>query len=123
MFLVMTNPTRQLLHLSYLDRVTAAELERGYPEVQALLGEYPGGFELLADLGRLESMDIDCEEIIGKTMEMMEQHGLKRVVRVIPDSSKDIGLKIIGMFHYSKKIRIVTCQTMAEAAQVLGLVY
>src|SRR6267142_1680871 len=123
MFLVMTNPARQLLHLSYLDRVTPAELERGYPEVEALLAQFPDGFEMLADLGRLESMDIDCEEIIGKTMEMMERHGLKRVVRVIPDPTKDFGLKIIGMFHYSKKIRIVTCQTMAEAAQVLGLVY
>jgi hypothetical protein len=109
------------LHFSYIDNVTAAELERGYPEVVALLAQCPDGFEMLADLGRLESMDIDCEEIIGKTMETMERHGLKRVVRVIPDPTKDIGLKIIGIFHYSKNIRIVTCQTMAEAARVLGL--
>ena len=107
--------------MNYLDRVRAAELERGYPEVEALLAQFPDGFDMLADLGRLESMDIDCEEIIGQTMEMMERHGLERVVRVIADPTKDIGLKIIGLFHYSKKIRIVTCQTMAEAAQVLGL--
>jgi len=87
----------------------------------ALLAEFPEGFRMLADLGRLESMDIACEEIIGKTMEMLEQHGLELVVRVIPDPSKDIGLKIIGLFHYSKKMRIVTCKTMGEAANVLGL--
>ena len=121
MFLAMANPARQLLHFSYIDHVTAAELERGYPEVVALLAQFPGGFEMLADLGRLKSMDIDCEEIIGKTMEVMEQHGLRRVVRVIPDPTKDIGLKIIGIFHYSKKMRIVTCETMMEAAKVLGL--
>src|SRR5712671_3031953 len=121
MFLATTNKARRLVHLSYIDRVTAAELERGYPEVVALLAEFPEGFRMLADLGRLESMDIACEEIIGKTMEMLEQHGLELVVRVIPDPSKDIGLKIIGLFHYSKKMRIVTCKTMGEAANVLGL--
>lgn len=121
MFLATTNKARRLLHLSYIQNVTAAELERGYPEVLALLAEFPDGFQLLADLGRLESMDIACAEIIGRTMEMLEQHGLKRVVRVIPDPSKDIGLNIIGLFHYSKKIRIVTCQKMVEAAKVLGL--
>ena len=119
--LATTNHVRRLLHLSYIEKVTVAELERGYPEVVALLAEFPDGFRMLADLGRLESMDLDCEEIIGRTMEMMEQHGLEQVVRVIPDSSKDIGLNIIGMFHYSKKVRIVNCETMVEAAKALGL--
>lgn len=121
MFLATINQPRRLLYLSYLDNVTAGELERGYGEVKALAAELPNGFEMLADLGRLESMDIDCEEILGKTMEMMEQHGLERVVRFIPDPTRDIGLKIIGMFHYSKKIRIVTCKSMSEVAQALRL--
>ena len=121
MFLATTNPARRLLHLSYVDEVTVADLERGYPEVVTLLAGLPGGFRMLADLGRLESMDIACEDIIGRTMEMLEQKGLEMVVRVIPDPSKDIGLNIIGLFHYSKKIRIVTCETMAEAARVLEL--
>jgi len=121
MFLATTNQARRLLHLSYIDQVKVEQLERGYPEVQALLAAFPDGFEMLADLGRLESMDIDCEGIIGRTMEMMDQHGLERVVRVIPDSTKDIGLNIIGRFHYSKRMRIVTCKTMIEAARVLGL--
>ena len=122
MFLATTNPARRLLHLSYIQTVSVEELQRGYQDVTALLAEFPDGFSMLADLGRLESMDVACADIIGQTMEMMEQHGLERVVRVIPDPSKDIGLNIIGMFHYSKRIRIVTCQTMVEAASVLGLV-
>jgi hypothetical protein len=121
MFLATINPAQRLLHLSFIDKVTPAELERGYSGMQALLAQLPGGFELLADLGRLESMDIACGEILGRNMELMERHGLERVVRVIPDPTKDIGLKIIGLFHYSKRIRIITCETMQEAAQVLGL--
>jgi hypothetical protein len=54
-------------------------------------------------------------------MELMDQHGVEIVVRVIPDSAKDIGLNIISIFHYPNRPRIVTCQTLTEAAQVLAL--
>jgi len=121
MFLATTNQAQRLLHLSYIQKVSVKDLQRGYQDVVTLLAELPKGFRMLADLGRLESMDVACAGILGKTMELMDQHGVELVVRVIPDPSKDIGLNIIGMFHYSKKIRIVNCQTMVEAAKVLGL--
>jgi hypothetical protein len=66
-------------------------------------------------------MEIACMDILGQTMEMLELRGIEQVVRVVPDASKDIGLNIIGMFHYSKNVRIVTCETMVEAAKVLQL--
>jgi hypothetical protein len=121
MFLATTNKARRLLHLSYIQHVTVAELERGYQDVTALLSEFPDGFKMLADLGRLESMDVACADIIGKTMELMDRHGVELVVRVIPDSAKDIGLNIISIFHYPNKPRIVTCETMVEAARMLEL--
>ena len=121
MFLATTNKARRLLYLNYIAHVTVAELERGYQEVKVMLGEFPNGFQMLADLGRLDSMDPACVEIIGKTMELMDQNGVEIVVRVIPDASKDIGLNIISIFHYPNQPRIVTCQTLTEAAQVLTL--
>ena len=115
------NKARRLLYLNYIANVTVAELERGYQEVKVMMAEFPNGFQMLADLGRLESMDPACMEIIGQTMELMDQHGVEIVVRVIPDASKDIGLNIISIFHYPNHPRIVTCQTLVEAAQVLTL--
>jgi hypothetical protein len=43
------------------------------------------------------------------------------VVRVIPDPTKDIGLNILSVFHYRHRVRVVTCQTMEEAARLLAL--
>jgi hypothetical protein len=42
------------------------------------------------------------------------------VVRVIPDPQKDIGLNILSLFHYRKRVRIVTCETLDEARKVLA---
>ena len=115
------NKARRLVYLSYLQDVSVAELERGYQEVEQLLADFPDGFRMLADLSRLESMDLACADIVGKTMELMDRHGVEMVVRVIPNPAKDIGLNIISIFHYPNRPRIVTCHTMNEAAQVLAL--
>jgi hypothetical protein len=121
MFLATTNKTRRLLHLSYIQNVSVEELRRGYRDVEALLAEFSDGFRLLADLGRLEFMDVACADILGQTMELMDRHGVELVVRVIPDQSKDIGLNIIAIFHYPNKPRFINCETMEEAARELGL--
>jgi anti-anti-sigma regulatory factor len=109
------------MHMSYIGHVTAAELRRNHNDVLALLAEMPAEFKMLVDLGRLDSMDTDCVEELGKIMELLDQHGLKQVVRVIPDPTKDIGFNILARFHYRHNPRITNCKTMIEAAKLLSL--
>jgi hypothetical protein len=40
---------------------------------------------------------------------------------VIPDPSKDIGLKILALFHYADLPRTVMCANMVEAANAPGI--
>ena len=54
-------------------------------------------------------------------MKLIDQSGVDMVVRVIPDPKKDIGLNILTIFHYRKHPRIVTCEKMRQAAEVLSL--
>jgi len=76
---------------------------------------------VLTDMGRLDSISVDCGVEIGKTMEKCDQKGVGLIVRVIPDPKKDIGLSILSLFHYSRRPRAVTCENMLEAAKLLGL--
>ncbi len=62
MFLATTNQTQRLLHLSYIQRVSVKDLQRGYEDVVALLVEFPNGFRMLAALGRLEPMDVPSRD-------------------------------------------------------------
>ena len=121
MFLATSNKAKELLYLSYIEHVTVADLQRGHDEVVALLAELPTGFKMLVDLSLLESMDLGCVEELGKMMERLDQHGMKQVVRVIPDPTKDIGFKILEVFHYPHRPRSVNCETMVEAAKLLSL--
>ncbi len=121
MFLVALNKPRQLLHLSYIQHVTPEELRAGYEDVRAMAADLKPGFRLLADFGRLDSMDLACRTELGRFMELADQSGVGLLVRVIPDPGKDIGLDILMLFHYRNRPRMVNCKNMAEAAEKLSL--
>ena len=121
MFLATSNKAKGLLHISYIGHVNAADFQREHENVLALLADLPASFKMLVDLDRLESMDTDCVDELGKIMELLDQRGLEQVVRVIPDPSKDIGFNILARFHYHHNPRITNCETMIEAAKLLEL--
>lgn len=121
MFLVTLNKPKQLLVMRYCDHVTAAQLKAGFGDLKALLAELPPGFHLLADCSQLESMGQDCVPEISAGMELIDAHAPARLVRVIPDPSKDIGLNILTAFHYKRRPHIVNCKTLTEAVQALEL--
>jgi hypothetical protein len=120
MFLAETNRLKNLLHLSYVGRVSAADLERSAEEVEALLADLAPGFVLLTDLSRLEAMDVACSTQIGRAMDVCQKRGVGRIVRVIPEPSKDIGFNILSIFHYAPSTRAVTCESIQEAERHLG---
>jgi hypothetical protein len=121
MFLVTINKPEQILYLSYIGRVGVEDLQRGTQYLGEMLAELSPGFRILADLSRLESMDLACVPEIGKTMELLERCRVGLIVRVIPDPSKDIGMNIISAFHYKNRPHTATCETMEEAARLLSL--
>ncbi len=110
---------RNLLQLRYCGHVIAQEVRRGATELQALLSRTLPGFRLLTDLSPLQSMDLDCVPSLNRMMDLCDKAGVDLVVRVIPDPQKDIGLNIMSLFHYRKRVRIVTCSSATEAFTLL----
>jgi hypothetical protein len=121
MFLATANQMKKLLHLSYIGQVRAEDIQQGWKDVQALLSTLPSGFHLLTDLERLESMELACATEIGRIMELCKEKQVGMVVRVVPDPKKDIGLNILSLFHYGRRLHAHTCETMKEAGQLLSL--
>jgi hypothetical protein len=119
MILATSNKARQILCVNYIARVRPAELKQGREDLKILLADLRPGFHFLANLTALESMGLDCRMELGRNMDLVSQSGVGRVVRVIPDPSKDLGLNILGFFHYPNHPQIVTCTTLAEAVEKL----
>ena len=120
MFLAETNKVKRLLHLSFVGRVQAAELQRAHAEVELLLAELSADFRLLTDLSHLESMDFACHAEIARIMDLCDQKGLGSIIRVIPDPEKDIGFNILAAFHYEHPLQVCVCASLEEAIGRLG---
>ena len=121
MIQVQADNSGGVIKITFSEKVTAQEAEEWVKKTYALLEDMPPGFRLLADLSGLQSMDLACAPFIAKVMDRCNDRGIKKVIRVIPDKRKDIGLSIMSVFHYDRHVRIVTCDTLAEAEEAMGL--
>lgn len=116
-----TDKAKNRLTLRFSGRVTAAEMNGYDKKIMDLILELQPGFTIFTDLSKLDSMDLACAPHIERTMDFANKKGVKKVVRVIPDPQKDIGFNIMSLFHYrSRKVLIVTCETLAEAKEILA---
>ena len=119
MVAVEIDQSQNLLVIRYSGSVAPAETERGLGEIQSGLPKLQSGFRLLADLTELKLMDVACAPYIEKAMDACNENGISTVVRVIPDPTRDIGMQIMSLFHYGGNVRILTCETMDQAREVL----
>ncbi len=112
--------SRNLFIIRYSDHVGPDETERALTDIRLALGRIEPGFRLLADLIQLQSMEISCAPHIETAMDLFNKRGVSEIIRIIPDPRRDIGLQIMSYFHYSGDVRIVTCETVDEAMNLLA---
>ncbi len=112
---------RNVLRVSFYGVVTGALLEVQTACVSEALKRLQPGFLVVADLTELDRMDLDCAPALTAMMDLYVAAEVGRVIRVIPDPGKDIGLNILSITHYRGRVPIVTCETRAEAEEALGL--
>lgn len=120
MYSVETDRSKRLVVIGAAGHVTKEEVKEVVRQVRQVLEDVTPGFRALTDFRWLESMDASAAEHIAEIMEALAQKGVRSVVRVVPDQSKDIGLNILSMFHYGPHIEIVTVERMADALQLLA---
>ena len=117
--LVTGDPTRNVVRVSFVGAIGVNESRRHEKAIADGLAAARRGFYMLTDLSKMTSMDVRCMPYITKIMEAARRHGVARVVRIIPDPSKDIGLNIMSLFHYPHGLPIITCENEAEAERAL----
>jgi hypothetical protein len=120
MFAIEFDQPRNLLVIRYSDHVGPDETKRALEEMRLALNNVERGFRLLADLTALQSMDIACAPHIESAMDMCNGKGVSDVVRIIPDPRKDIGMQLMSHFHYGGDVRIITCENVREAMDLLA---
>ncbi len=119
MFSVKFDKKNDILMVSFWGDFDAHQSQKLYKELENMLPNLRKGFRILTDLSGLDTMDINAAPYIEKIMKACNSRGVSRIIRIIPDSSKDIGFGIMSTFHYSKNVKIQIYKTFNEAKQHL----
>jgi len=117
--LVTVDGPKNIVRLSYFGDIGIDESGRHEKALTDAIAATRPGFYLLTDLSHLNSMDVGCMPYIIRRMEFARSRGIARVVRIIPDRSKDIGFNIMSLFHYPRGVQVLTCTNQAEADRAL----
>ena len=104
-----------ILILSFEGTVDQEQLQDLYRVIKNILPNFYGGFKIITDLSLLDNMYLDAHFALEEIMDLCNDHGVSKIIRVIPDPSKDIGFNLMSIFHYSKDVHMHSCQTFKEA--------
>src|SRR5215471_13259302 len=119
MFQMETDQAKNLVTFKFSQHVTTEETGRWREQLPGVLARVKPGFTLFSDLSELDLMDAACAVDIEWSMDVLNKAGIEKVVRVIPDPRKDIGLKIMSVFHYRKCVTIITTESLEEGRKAL----
>ena len=119
-FEIEADPERQILRTHFRGVVTSAGLQACAERSASLIARMKPGFIVVADLSELEEMELDCVPHITRLMDLFRRAGVKRVIRVIPDASKDIGFTLLSHTHYRGQVPFETLKSMAEVQSALA---
>ena len=117
---IEVDSSQNLVVIRYHGWISVQDAERYLEEARAALAQMQPGFRLLVDLTYLESMESAVALYIEKIMDLLNEKGVTRIVRVIPDPARDIGFQIMSLFHYGQDVAIVTCATLEDAKNELA---
>jgi hypothetical protein len=101
----------EVLCTHYRSHVTGADMQSAVSRVESLIARTRSNFTGVADMSEMELMDLDCAPYLARIMEQCRAHGIGKVMRVIPDPKKDIGVNILCIVHYRGKVPIATYET------------
>lgn len=120
MFRIELDQPHNRLTIGYSGHVNPDEARRCADEIHVAVKNIEPGFRLVVDLTDLQAMEVSCAPHIRRIMDMCNRTGVAEVVRIIPDPKRDIGLQLMGYFHYGSDVRIVTCESLDEAMNLLA---
>lgn len=119
-FEIEADAGRRVLRTYFRGIVTAQAFETVADRSASLIAQMKPGFIVVADLSALDRMELDCVPHITRLMDLFRRAGVGRVVRVIPDASKDIGFTLLSHTHYRGKVPFETLASLADAESALA---
>ena len=115
MYLLEIDCKQNRLHLTLSEQFNALEAELLLEETHQRIQEIEPGFSVLCDLTTLSEFAPEARTHFRQLMDLFNNRGARKIIRVIPDPLNNFGLTIMSHFHFSDNVHLISCNTLKEA--------
>jgi hypothetical protein len=117
MYFLEIDQAANRMHITLLGAVDKKQAKGLMRQIEKRCNELHRGFILLTDLSRLETLSAEATRYIRRSMDIINDHGVSLVVRVISHPSRNFFFSIMSLFHYDRFIPIIICDSLEEATK------
>jgi len=121
MYRIEIDKSLNRLHLTLARRHDKEQAEFLFEELENRIGELKEGFHILTDITQLQEVDEAARPLIKESMDLCNRYGVGKIVRIVENPLHDFGLKLMSYFHYDGKVPVITCGSLGEAMETLGI--
>lgn len=119
MYLLEIDQTHNRIHLTLSGRIGEPQAKALLGEIQSRINELNPDFHVLCDLTALDEFAHSARPYFRSLMELCNEAGVRKIVRIAPNPLHDFGLTVMSHFHYDHGIPIITCRNLDEALKHL----
>jgi len=105
------------MHITLSETFDEPQAQALLAEVELRLEELGTGFIVLCDLTSLQQFDHAARAPFRRIMDLCNENGVGKVVRVVPRPLSDFALTVMSYFHYGHGVPVITCTSFEEASQ------
>ncbi|VGO19918.1 hypothetical protein [Pontiella sulfatireligans] len=119
MYLLEIDRTLNRIHITLSDRFDEPQAIALLDEIRLRMGELERDFLLLCDLTTLEEFSPSARSHFRAVMDLCNEAGVRKIIRIIPHPLDNFGLTIMSYIHYDSGIPVVTCKALKEVSKHL----
>lgn len=119
MYLLEIDRTKNRVHIMLSDRFDEPQAKSLLNELRLRFEELEQDFHVLCDLTTLEEFDHSARKHFRGVMDLCNDGGVRKIIRIIPAQHDNFGLTIMSHIHYDSGIPVVTCKNLEEALEHL----
>ena len=119
MYLLGIDCVQNRIHITLSGRFDEHQAKALSGELKSRMDELTPGFYILCDLTTLEAFDHSAAKPYETIMDLCNEGGVCKIIRIIPNPVQNFGLTVMSHFHYDREIPIVTCSSFQEASEHL----
>jgi hypothetical protein len=117
MYFLEIDQAANRMHITLLGMVDKKQAIGLMRQIQRRCDELQRGFILLTDLSNLEALSDEATRYIRRSMDVINDHGVSLVVRVVSHPSRNFFFSLMSLFHYDRFVPIIICNSLAEATR------